>query len=225
MNIHVDAKTAPAVQLDESGAEGLSKGERTRERLLDLAYESVIRKGFAATSIEELVEAVGITKSGFFYHFRDKNDLALNMLERYFAGNGREMDQLAARATELIEDPLHAYLAYLKLWAELLGVIAVERPGCIVAVVAFQERAFDPAVRNRNRDGVLAWRARTRQWLDRIAETYPPQAEVDIDALSDTMTALGIGGLAISQAVKEPHAAQRQVLLYRELVRQIFQPR
>ena len=46
----------------------------TRQKLLDLAYDSLIRKGFAATSIEELVEAAGITKSGFFYHFKDKRD-------------------------------------------------------------------------------------------------------------------------------------------------------
>ena len=46
------AKTVPEVQ-----SPALSKGARTRERLLDLAYEAVIRKGFAATSIEELVEA------------------------------------------------------------------------------------------------------------------------------------------------------------------------
>jgi len=225
VNLHVDAKTAPAVQLDETAAATPTKGARTREKLLDLAYEGVIRKGFAATSIEELVEAAGITKSGFFYHFRDKNDLARQMLERYFAGTDAEMGDLARRATDLIEDPLHAYLAYLKLWAELIGVIAAERPGCIIAVIAFQEQAFDPAVRARNRDGVLTWRANTRRWLERIAETYPPRIDVDFDALCDGMTALGIGGLAVSKAVKEPQVATRQILLYRELVRQVFQPR
>ena len=40
------SKTAPAVQ---------SKGERTRERLMDLAYDAILDKGFTATSIEELI--------------------------------------------------------------------------------------------------------------------------------------------------------------------------
>jgi AcrR family transcriptional regulator len=47
----------------------LSKGEQTRERLLDLAEERVLHKGFASTSIDELIAAAGITKSGFFYHY------------------------------------------------------------------------------------------------------------------------------------------------------------
>ena len=71
-----------------------TKGERTRERILDLAYESIVEKGFAATSIEELVEAAGITKSGFFYHFRDKNDLARQLFERFLAEDERIIDTL-----------------------------------------------------------------------------------------------------------------------------------
>ena len=44
-----------------------------REQILDVAGVNVIQKGFAATSIEEIIAEVGITKSGFFYHFSDKN--------------------------------------------------------------------------------------------------------------------------------------------------------
>src|SRR3546814_9539382 len=53
-------QTLPSVQLSTR------KRSQTRERLLDFAYGAIIEKGFAATSIEELVEAAGITKSGFF---------------------------------------------------------------------------------------------------------------------------------------------------------------
>jgi len=42
------------------------KGTDTRERILDVAEAAVLEKGFAATSIDELVAAVSITKSGFF---------------------------------------------------------------------------------------------------------------------------------------------------------------
>ena len=59
------------------------KGTDTRERILDVAEAAVLEKGFAATSIDELVAAVSITKSGFFYHFRDKGELAKALLARY----------------------------------------------------------------------------------------------------------------------------------------------
>ena len=55
----------------------------TREQILDAAQNAVLSKGFAGTSIDELITAVGISKSGFFYHFRDKTHLAKALLERY----------------------------------------------------------------------------------------------------------------------------------------------
>src|SRR5690242_2247138 len=90
-------KTGPAVQLESAVK---TKGERTRERLLDVAYDSITQKGFAATSVEELVEAAGITKSGFFYHFKDKSDLArqLRALPRRRRRDHRYARKARARA-------------------------------------------------------------------------------------------------------------------------------
>ena len=54
----------------------MGKGEATRERILEIAEAAVLAKGFGATSIEEVIAEAGLTKSGFFYHFKDKHDLA-----------------------------------------------------------------------------------------------------------------------------------------------------
>ena len=59
------------------------KGSDTRERILEVAEAAVLEKGFAGTSIEEVIAAVGITKSGFFYHFKDEKELAKALLIRY----------------------------------------------------------------------------------------------------------------------------------------------
>src|SRR3546814_7720724 len=93
----------------------------------------VCSSDLAATSIEELVEAAGITKSGFFYHFKDKNDLARQLLERYLAESEIVLDQLEARARELHDDPLHAFLIFLKLYSEMVRDMIAQHPGCIVS--------------------------------------------------------------------------------------------
>jgi TetR/AcrR family transcriptional regulator, transcriptional repressor for nem operon len=88
----------------------LSKGEATRERILEIAEAAVLAKGFDATSIEEVIAEAGLTKSGFFYHFKDKNALAREMLRRYVATNDRLFDDIFARGRELSDDPLQAFL-------------------------------------------------------------------------------------------------------------------
>src|SRR3546814_3866070 len=93
-------KTAPAVKFGGHA----HKGGRTRERIMDIAEESMLHKGFSATSIEELVEAAGITKSGFFYHFKDKNDLARAIVSRFVERDTAILAELSARARALSED-------------------------------------------------------------------------------------------------------------------------
>jgi AcrR family transcriptional regulator len=216
----IAAKTVPEVQSD-----GLSKGERTRNRILDLTYESVIRKGFAATSIEELVEGAGITKSGFFYHFRDKNELARSLIERYTAENEVFLDGLIGRARELSDDPLHAYLIFLKLFAEAMSEVFAVHPGCLVAIITFQDQAFDRTVSTMNADGVIAWRQRFLAWLEEIAEAYPPRAPVDLPAMADNALMYAYGGAMLSKTMAEPQLLARQILFYRETVRVMFAPR
>src|SRR5262249_29189813 len=96
------------------------RGGDTPERILDAAEGAVLDKGFAATSIDELIAAVGITKSGFFYHFRDKGALAAALLVRYIERENILFDDLFRRADELNEDPLHGFLVALKMLSELL---------------------------------------------------------------------------------------------------------
>jgi len=198
------------------------KGAETRERILELAEAGVLEKGFAATSIEELISAAGITKSGFFYHFKDKGELARALMQRYLDQEDAILDDLFARADELNEDPLHGYLVALKLLAEMMANLPEAHPGCIVAAFCYQEQLFNRDVRELNTEGVLGWRRRMRERLDLIAERYPPRIEVDLDALADMASALIEGGIIISRVVKEKEALPKQIMLYRDFVRAVF---
>ncbi len=202
----------------------MRKGSDTRERLLAVAEAAVLEKGFAATSIEELIAAVGITKSGFFYHFKDKGELAKALLQRYIAREEAIFNEIFRRADELNEDPLHGFLVGLKFLAELLADLPNGHPGCLVASFCYQDQLFNREVRELNKEGILAWRRRFRIQFDRIAERYPPQIPVDLDAVAYMLSALVDGGIILSKVLKDRSALPAQVMLYREFVRAIFTP-
>ena len=126
----------------------LRKGSDTRDRILDAAEAAVLAKGFAGTSIDELIAAVGITKSGFFYHFRDKGELARALLIRYIERGNVLFYELFRRADELNEDPLHGFLVGLKMFAEMFADLPTGHPGCLVASYCYQDRLFDQEVRD-----------------------------------------------------------------------------
>ncbi len=213
----LEAKTVPEVQSAER-----SKGERTRERLLDLAYEALITKGLDATSVEELVEAAGITKSGFFYHFKDKHELSRQLLARYRTLNEAHLDRLSARARELSDDPLHSFLIFLRLYAEEATAEVEVAPGCLIATVAFQERAFAHDVRLANVEMVRDWRGRFLAWLEEIVRVYPPNTPVDVEVLADAGWTAIFGAFTLAKTTGPASVVAAQVLLYRDTVRRSF---
>src|SRR5688572_26240106 len=163
----------------------MRKGAETRERILEIAEASVLAKGFAATSIEEIIAEAGITKSGFFYHFRDKNDLARAMLQRYLDDEWAVFHKLFEQSDALSEDPLHSFLIFLKLFADLMADLPGGHPGCLVASYVYSEHLFSREVRMMTTEGHRIWRKRFGERLRGIAERYPPRGEVDLDDLAD----------------------------------------
>jgi len=212
-------KTGPAVQL-ESAAQ--TKGERTRERIMDMAYESIVQKGFAATSIEELVEAAGITKSGFFYHFKDKNDLARQLFDRFLSEDEQIIDTLESRARELSDDPLQSFLIFLNLYAQMMDDMETLHPGCMVASVTYQDRMFDADVRQMNIDYLMRMRERFGRWLGEIAAVSPPRHEIEMTDLADALTGIVEGAIVLSKALGDEGLMGRQMRIYRNHIRLLF---
>ncbi len=57
----------------------------TRNDLLDLAENSIRRRGYHAVSFRELADELGIKSASVHYYFRQKEDLGLALVERYTA--------------------------------------------------------------------------------------------------------------------------------------------
>lgn len=196
--------------------------ETTREQLLIAAEAAVLAKGFGATSIDELIAAVGISKSGFFYHFRDKSELAKALLQRYIDTDDRLLDEIFAKADDLHEDPLHSFLIAMKMIAEMFRDLPNGHPGCMVASVCYHEQQFHSDVRDLNVKAVLAWRTRFRERLEQITAQYPARIAVSLDDLADMFSSVADGGIIISRVTHDHDVLARQMLLYRDFVRLVF---
>ncbi len=197
----------------------------TRSRILNIAEASVLKKGFEATSIEEIVAGADISRGGFFYHFKDKNALARAMLQRYIDAENALYDDLFARARELNDDPLHCMLIGLKLLAEMLTDMPEGHPGCVIAATAYQDRLFDEGVRDLNRQAILGWRTRFRGMFEEIAAVYEPKEPINMDALGDMVSSVVEGGLVLQRALREHNNASQQIMLLRTYLKLLFAQR
>ena len=113
-------------------------GQSTRERILDLAHELVLKQGYAATSLEQILEGAGVTKGAFFHHFKSKEELARALVDRYLAGEQQVFDATLGRAEKLTSDPLQQVLVGLGLLEEMFAALDAPHPGCLIAAFLYQ---------------------------------------------------------------------------------------
>ena len=52
--------------------ESLTKGERTRQAIIESAYTLFLEQGYAATSMRQIAEAAGLALGGIYHHFTSK---------------------------------------------------------------------------------------------------------------------------------------------------------
>ncbi|MEQ9260891.1 MAG: TetR/AcrR family transcriptional regulator [Roseovarius sp.] len=198
--------------------------ETTRDRLVTVAEVAILDKGLAATSIEEVIAEVGISKNGFFYHFKDKSELVKAILQRtldseelWFAGLFER-----ARSGTPDGDPLTEILTFLRLLREDMERLPDVHPGCLIAACCFQERLFQHEIHAIAKASLLGWRARFHARFVEIAKVHPPHVEVDLEALADMLTSLTDGAIILSKTVREKDVLPRQIELYRQFVKTVF---
>ena len=82
------------------------RGEETRTRILDVAQEAFARYGYDATGVAEICRRAGVTKGGFYHHFPSKQDVFLEMLERWLEGLDRQLQLLRSGQESVPEELL-----------------------------------------------------------------------------------------------------------------------
>ena len=199
------------------------RSNNSRDRILEVAESIILKKGFAGTSIEDVLDQAAITKGGFFYHFKGKAELAQALVQRYLEADEKVFDGLFTRADELSEDPLQQLLIFLKLFSEMMMELESAHPGCLVASFTYESQQFNETIRELMSRGVLSWREMIADRLRLIMTTREPKVEVSVDALADMFTSSVEGGILLSLVLKNNDHIVEQVSAYRTHLRLIFE--
>lgn len=104
-------------------------GTQTKRAILDAAEQLVFRRGFAASSVDDVIAAAGVTKGAFFHHFPTKAELGQALVERFARRDRAHLERNLARAERLAGDPLMQLLLLVGLFEEDIESLGSEIPG------------------------------------------------------------------------------------------------
>jgi TetR/AcrR family transcriptional repressor of nem operon len=170
----------------------MSKGDRTRQRIIAQAAPLFNQKGYEGCSMQDVMEATGLEKGGLYRHFAGKEELAAAVL-RYSLDlairsriDGVERISGAAAKLQYI---IHRFV-------EMQGPIA---GGCPLLNAAVDADDGNPALRKLARQAFSDWKSGLIAILREGMERGEIRRTVNAEQLANTILAALEGGIALSR--------------------------
>ncbi len=167
------------------------RGERSRRAILEAARPIFARDGYTAASLNQIIEASGLTKGGFYFHFPSKQALALAVVadhqQQWIARVGEEISRYERAVDRLYAAP------------RTIARHAAAGEGPTVLGKLIEELARDPDLRDEVCGSI-------RVWIDTVTEHFAAaQAEGAIRADLDPaeLAQVAVGGFTGMQAVTD----------------------
>lgn len=178
------------------------RGE-ARARLIEAARRLVRHKGFAATSVDDLCAAAGVTKGAFFHHFPSKDALGVALIDDWTETTGA---MFAAHPYNSLPDPLDRVFAYLDLRREILGQ-PVPEFSCVAGTTVQEAYESSPAIRAAAERSIRSGFGHVLPHLEAALEAHPVPG-VTAEGLAQQFQVATQGGIILAKALADPAPAR-----------------
>ena len=212
------AKAKPLAPAETKQSLPASTKPSAKDKLLDAAVQVVRQKGYAATSVDDLCRAAGVTKGAFFHHFDSKEDLAV-AAARYWSDFTTDFFDKAPYQKH--SDPLDRLLAYIDFRREILKG-NIEDFTCLLGTMVQEAYATSPKIRQACDASISRHAAAVAQDIAAAKKLYAPDATWDAEELALFTQVVVQGAFILAKAKQGPKAAEASILHLKRYVEFLF---
>ena len=191
-----------------------------RRRLLDAAVDVIRAQGYAATTVDDLCEAAGVTKGAFFHHFATKDELAVAAAGHWSETTGAMFEHAPFHDAPT---PTERVLAYVDFRASR-STGPLESFTCLVGTMTQEAYATSPEIRHACAESIFGHASTLHADLD---------AALTDDARSDGVTASSVarhaqavlqGSFVLAKAADDPSIVADSLAHLRRYLTSILDP-
>lgn len=174
----------------------MDDGTLTRERLIREATRLVEHRGFASTSLSDLLCAADVKKGAFYHHFASKDDLCLEVLELEKA---RFLDWLAALLnTGTPREGLDRFFRAALALHKKRGFVG----GCLFGNTALETSDTSPRYAELVKGVFSEWTAKLETVIREGQKASEIRGDVEADVLAQAIVATIEGAIMLSRLQK-----------------------
>ncbi|MBW4630771.1 MAG: TetR/AcrR family transcriptional regulator [Iphinoe sp. HA4291-MV1] len=172
----------------------MSKGEETKEKILQQAAELFNQQGYAGSSISDIMRVTGLQKGGIYNHFKSKDDLALQAFDFAIAKLKRHY-RTAIRSKHHAVERLQAIIDVFR--SNIDNPII--KGGCPLLNTAIESDDAHPALRERAQQAMNSWRDLFRRITQRGIEKDEIRPTIDADEVTTIIISTLEGAMMMSK--------------------------
>jgi len=195
----------------------MSKGEATRQRIIELAAPLFNQRGFAGCSMQDILEATGLQKGGIYRHFSGKEELAAEAF-RYSLSQAVKLRTPEAGPTARAGDLLRGFIE------QFVTEPSPIAGGCPILNTAIDSDDGNPTLRDLAREGLRRWRNRIADVVREGVARNEITPATDPRALANTIIATLEGALMISRLESSRTALHDARASLEDLVKRVTLP-
>jgi TetR/AcrR family transcriptional regulator, transcriptional repressor for nem operon len=190
-----------------------------KTRILDSALKVIRTKGYEATTVDDLCREAGLTKGGFFHHFKSKQDLAIAAAGHF----GTMADNLFANAPyQKIEDPLFRLLGYIDFRIVILQG-DLPQYTCLLGTMVQEVYETHPTIREACERCISEHAAKVARDIALAKEHYQPDATWSAESLGYYTQSVLQGSFILAKAKGGPTIAVECLQHLRRYIELLFE--
>lgn len=170
------------------------------EEVLQKAVELFWKKGFHATSMEELVQYLGINRASLYDTFGGKRQLFEKAIKKYIRDNEQALHAFLNKQSSLKEGLINFFHLLVK-----TAVQDQELKGCFVVNTTAELAPHDPEIVKILQENKLNFEEILHQFLKRGLEQHEISADKDLAAIAQYLVVF-FNGLKITAKVNPDEA-------------------